>query len=121
MATVIVFNMMPGIPTYTTRFLFYEVVVVPFLPIAKYVSTFENESSKKVAFCYFFFYLIFNFLFIRWLKKNGQQWCLEAYKSLKIDQITFPFILVLLVNASVHFVLFYFRAFCWVSVLVPQC
>ena len=106
-ATVVVARLMPGIPTYSNRFMFFFAVVVPFIPLFKFAEKFENETVFIALFCYFLFYLISNVLLLQGIKGIGKQWSKEEYNQLKPDQITFPFILVLLINASVHFTLFY--------------
>ena len=108
MATVVVARLMSGIPTYSNRFMFFIAVVLPFIPIFKFAEKVEHETIFITAFCYFLFYLISNILLLQGIKRIGKQWSKEEYNQLKPDQITFPFILVLLINASVHFTLFYF-------------
>lgn len=62
MATNIVLRLIPGIPTYNTRFIIYFAVIVPFLPIIKYASTFENEDVLIFTFFYFFIYIFTNII-----------------------------------------------------------
>tara|TARA_Y100001978_G_scaffold199292_1_gene213349 strand:+ start:36 stop:419 length:384 start_codon:yes stop_codon:yes gene_type:complete len=113
MATVVVARLMPGIPTYSNRFMFFLAVVLPFIPIFKFAEKFENETMLIAVFCYFIFYLVSNILLTQGIKKIGKQWSAEEYNLLKPDQITFPFILVLIVNAGVHFTLFYLISNCF--------
>ena len=113
MATVVVARLMPGIPTYSNRFMFFLAVVLPFIPIFKFAEKFENETMLIAVFCYFIFYLVSNILLTQGIKKIGKQWSAEEYNLLKPDQITFPFILVLIVNAGVHFTLFYLISKCF--------
>ena len=113
MATVVVARLMPGIPTYSNRFMFFLAVVLPFIPIFKFAEKFENETMLIAVFCYFIFYLVSNILLTQGIKKIGKQWSAEEYNLLKPDQITFPFILVLIVNAGVHFILFYLISKCF--------
>tara|TARA_B100000575_G_C22957038_1_gene553210 strand:- start:440 stop:823 length:384 start_codon:yes stop_codon:yes gene_type:complete len=113
MATVVVARLMPGIPTYSNRFMFFLAVVLPFIPIFKFAEKFENETMLIAVFCYFLFYLVSNILLTQGIKKIGKQWSAEEYNLLKPDQITFPFILVLIVNAGVHFILFYLISKCF--------
>lgn len=113
MATVVVARLMPGIPTYSNRFMFFLAVVLPFIPIFKLAEKFENETMLIAVFCYFLFYLVSNILLTQGIKKIGKQWSAEEYNLLKPDQITFPFILVLIVNAGVHFTLFYLISKCF--------
>ncbi len=112
MAIVIVARLMPGIPTYNNRFMFFIAVVLPFIPIIKFAEKFENKTMLVAVFSYFFFYLISNILLVQGIKKIGKQWSTEEYNSLKPDQITFPFIFVLLVNTGMHFTLFYLLSKC---------
>lgn len=107
MATIKVTGLMPGIPTYNTRFLFYIAVILPFFPIYKYSETYEDESIIILVFVYFLFYLIFSILFTQIIKRIGKRWSEEEYERLKPDQITFPFILVMILNATFHFGLFF--------------
>lgn len=108
MAVVTVMRLMPGIPTYDTRILFYFAVVVPFLPIFNYASILiDNDSVIIATFCYFLFYLLVNILITQQIKKLGKTWGESEYKALTQDQITFPFILVCLINATIHFGLYY--------------
>tara|TARA_B100000963_G_C22599563_1_gene659581 strand:+ start:91 stop:474 length:384 start_codon:yes stop_codon:yes gene_type:complete len=113
MATVVVARLMPGIPTYSNRFMFFLAVVLPFIPIFKFAEKFETETMLIAVFCYFIFYLVSNILLTQGIKKIGKQWSAEEYNLLKPDQITFPFILVLIVNAGVHFTLFYLISKCF--------
>lgn len=112
MAIVIVARLMPGIPTYNNRFMFFIAVILPFIPIFKFAEKFENKTMLIAVFSYFLFYLISNILLIQGIKKIGKQWSTEEYNSLKPDQITFPFIFVLLVNTGMHFTLFYLLSTC---------
>jgi len=114
MAVVVVARLIPGIPTYNNRFIFYIAIVLPFIPIFNFASKLENETISNVVICYFLFYVISSVLFTHGIKKLGKQWSAEEYNSLKADQITFPFILVILVNASAHFGLFYFISSCFI-------
>jgi predicted permease len=108
MAVVKVAGLMPGIPTYDNRFMFYFVVVVPFFPIYYYSESLSNckEHSAILLFSYFVFYLICNIALAYIAKKIGKRWDKKEYQKLKPDQITFPFILVLLLNATLHFCFF---------------
>jgi len=107
MATIKVTGMMPGIPTYDTRILFFVAVILPFFPLYKYSESYDDESVLIVLFVYFFFYLIFNVVLIHFIKKIGKRWSKDEYKNLKQDQVTFPFILVMIINSSFHFGIFY--------------
>ncbi|MDF1674363.1 MAG: hypothetical protein P1U44_01510 [Vicingaceae bacterium] len=107
MAIIIITKLMPGIPTFDTRLLFYAAVIIPFLPIIKYTSTFENKAIAVITIPYFIFYLISNIILSQIVKKIGSKWSPEEYNALKPDQITFPFILVIIINAGIHFSIFY--------------
>jgi hypothetical protein len=103
MATIKVTGMMTGIPQINTKFLYFVVVILPFIPIYKYASTFDDEFSIILVFFYFLFYLVSNIFFTKFIKKIGKRWSKEEYDNIKSDQITFPFILVLLLNTLFHF------------------
>lgn len=107
MATVKVTGMMPGIPTYDTRILFFVAVVLPFFPIYKFSETFKDDSIFILLFIYVIFYLIFNIVLTQLIKKIGRRWSKEEYENLKPDQITFPFILVMFLNSTFHFGIYY--------------
>lgn len=106
MATVKVVGLMPGVPTFNTRIIFYIAVILPFLPIYKYAETYKDDSLLFVLAGYFIFYLIFNIVITQFIKKIGKRWSKKEYEQLKYDQITFPFILVMILSASFHFGLF---------------
>lgn len=108
MSIVIVARLMPGIPTYDTRILFYFAVIVPFIPIFKYAENFiANYSVVTTTILYFLFYLLSNILVTYQVKKIGKTWKESEYRLLTVDQITFPFILVCLINSLFHFGLYY--------------
>jgi len=108
MSIVVVSGLVPGIPTYNNRFIFYIGVILPFLPIFKYASSNDDSDISLIAaFCYFLFYIVFTIIVVQKIKKIGSQWNKKEYDSLKPDMITFPFILVMLVNSGLHFLVFY--------------
>jgi hypothetical protein len=107
MATIKVTGMMPGMPTYNTRFIFFIIVILPFIPIYKYSQKFKDESIIILLFFYFIFYLIFCITLTQLIKKIGKRWSESEYENLKPDQITFPFILVMIINSTFHFGIFY--------------
>ena len=107
MATNVVLGLIPGFPTYNTRFIIYFVVIVPFLPIIKYASTFENVDVLVFTFFYFFIYIFINIIIVQYIRKIGSQWSTEEYNTLKPDQVTFPFIIVLIFNLLIHFTIYY--------------
>lgn len=110
MAIVKVAGLMPGIPTYNNRFLFYIILIVPFFPIYKYWESLNQngDSFGILLFGYFLFYLICSIFFTHGAKKIGKRWYIKEYEELKPDQIIFPFILVVVVNATLHFGVLYF-------------
>lgn len=107
MSIIIINRLMPGVPTYDTRLLFYAAVIIPFIPIIKYSSTFENKAIAVITIPYFIFYLISNIILSQIAKKIGRRWNSEEYLALKPDQITFPFILVIIINGGLHLSIFY--------------
>lgn len=107
MATIKVIGLTPGLPTYNNRFLFFIAVILPFIPIYKYSETIDEKSISLVLLFYLVFYLMLNLILIRFIKKVGKRWSEDEYKNLRPDQITFPFILVMMINTLFHFGLFY--------------
>ena len=109
MAIVVITNskLMPGDRAHSYRFLFLIALAIPFFPIYKYASTLKNSSVLFVLFGYLIFYLISTVVITQKIRKIGAQWSTEEYQALKSDQITFPFILAILANASIHFLLLY--------------
>ena len=107
LATVKFTGLMPGIPSYSTRILLFISVILPFLPIYKFAETFEDETIYIFMCGYFLFYLIVCIVFTQQIKRIGKRWPKEEYENLTSDQITFPFMLVMIVNATGHFCLFY--------------
>ena len=107
MAVISVAGLMPGFLTYDTRIIFYVAVVLPFLPIYFYTETLMHDSVFSVLPVYFIFYLIFTVVMTQFIKKIGKRWSKEEYEKLKPDQITFPFIVVTLVNSVLHFGIYY--------------
>ena len=83
------------------------IFILPYAPIFIYVSKVEDVSSIMLAVFYMFFYLIITVILGTQIRKLAKQWPDKEYEKLNSDQITFPFILVLLLNASLHFTIFY--------------
>ena len=107
MAVIVVLKLMPGVPTFDTRLMFYAAIIVPYLPIIKYSATFENKTIAVITFVYFIFYLVTNIVLTQLIKKIGYRWNKEEYAFLKPDQVTLPFILVIVINAGIHFTVYY--------------
>ncbi|RFC53606.1 hypothetical protein [Brumimicrobium aurantiacum] len=80
---------------------------LPFVPIFIYVNNLEDSSIIIYAFVYFIFYLILTIIVGTQIRKIARQWPDKEYKKLTSDQVTFPFILLLLVNAALHFTIYY--------------
>lgn len=82
--------------------------ILPYAPILIYVYKVENQNGELFAIFYMFFYLILTVILGTQIRKLAKQWPEKEYKKLNSDQVTFPFILILLLNASLHFTIFYY-------------
>ncbi|WP_159038328.1 hypothetical protein [Brumimicrobium mesophilum] len=82
--------------------------ILPYAPILIYVYKVENQNGELFAIFYMFFYLILTVILGTQIRKLAKQWPEKEYKKLNPDQVTFPFILILLLNASLHFTIFYY-------------
>lgn len=83
------------------------IFILPFSPVFIYVNSLEDSSIIAYALAYFIFYIIFTVILGTQIRKIAKQWPDREYKSLNSDQVTFPFILVLMANAALHFTIFY--------------
>lgn len=83
------------------------IFILPYAPIFLYVDRLDDKSIIVYAFIYFLFYLFLTIFLGFKIRKLAKQWSEEEYEKLNSDQVTFPFILVLMVNAVIHFTIFY--------------
>ena len=84
------------------------IFILPFSPVFIYVNSLEDSSIIAYALAYFIFYIIFTVILGTQIRKIARQWPEEEYKKLTSDQVTFPFILLLMVNSAFHFTIFYY-------------
>src|SRR5690554_6031954 len=84
------------------------IFILPFSPVFIYVNSLEDSSIIAYALAYFIFYIIFTVILGTQIRKIARQWPEEEYKKLTSDQVTFPFILLLMVNSAFHFSIFYY-------------
>src|SRR5690554_6599873 len=83
------------------------IFILPFSPVFIYVNSLEDSSIIAYALAYFIFYIIFTVILGTQIRKIAKQWPAEEYEKLNSDQVTFPLILVLLMNSALHLAAFY--------------
>jgi len=83
------------------------IFILPFSPVFIYVNSLEDSSIIAYALAYFIFYIIFTVILGTQIRKIAKQWPDEEYEKLNSDQVTFPLILVLLMNSALHLAAFY--------------
>lgn len=83
------------------------IFILPFSPVFLYVASLADEMFYLPAFVYFIFYIIFTVILGTQIRKIAKQWPDEEYEKLNSDQVTFPLILILLMNSALHLAVFY--------------
>ncbi|HLV42058.1 MAG TPA: hypothetical protein VKY37_07255 [Brumimicrobium sp.] len=108
MAITIVSSNMVSANFEVNRFLFYPLFILPLLPIYKYASSFEDDTVLVIFGFYLIFYTILSIVLIGIIQQvSTRRWSDKEFRALKADQITFPLILIQLINSFSHFIIFY--------------
>lgn len=107
MAIASTMKLIPIAPKYDSGLMLYVAFIIPFSPIIIYTLSINNEEVLIWMMFYFFFYLIANIVIGQIIKKVVKKWTRKEFQSLSIDNVTFLSILLLAINAGLHFGLFY--------------